>query len=279
MTTLNNPILNAELHHQWYVMEKSRSGRMWILLAVILLLPAGLTSLVLFVRVLLGQPIPGVPWTVGQPFDLLAAGQVMLLVMNIALTVVVMLVSFALSTNSITREKRGKTWDNLILTNVSARKLVLGKWIASLKALDGDHIMIGVLRLGMVAWIVAGFQDRMLANTLPIQTHLILLTILVVLFTIIDAMFNTALGIGLVMGDLPDGLSTALFFLLRGLGIIYIGWVFVQVIGRLFAQPDAAYFIPGLIGLAGYLLLTGAILWGAGWLAVRNSLVSPSPKE
>lgn len=275
---LNNPILKAELHHQRYVMEKSRTGRMWILLAVILLLPAGLTSVVLFVRGLLGQPIPGLPLVIGQPFDLIAAGQVILLVMNIALTVVVMLVSYALATNSITREKRNRTWDSLILTNVSARSLVLGKWIASLKALDGDHIMIGMLRLGMVAWIVAGFQDRMLANTLPVQVHLILITILVVLFTIIDAMFNTALGIGLVMGDLPDGVSTALFFLLRGLGIIYIGWLFVQIIGRLFAQPGASYFLPGLLGLGGYLLLTGLILWGAGWLAVRNSLVSPSPE-
>lgn len=275
---LNNPILKAELHHQRYVMEKSRTGRMWILLAVILLLPAGLTSVVLFIRGLLGQPIPGLPLVIGQPFDLIAAGQVILLVMNIALTVVVMLVSYALATNSITREKRNRTWDSLILTNVSARSLVLGKWIASLKALDGDHIMIGMLRLGMVAWIVAGFQDRMLANTLPVQVHLILITILVVLFTIIDAMFNTALGIGLVMGDLPDGVSTALFFLLRGLGIIYIGWLFVQIIGRLFAQPGASYFLPGLLGLGGYLLLTGLILWGAGWLAVHNSLVSPSPE-
>ncbi|HEX2619934.1 MAG TPA: hypothetical protein VHL11_07300, partial [Phototrophicaceae bacterium] len=112
MTT--NPILTAELNHQWYVMEKSRSGRLWILLAVVMLVPAVITAVVLFVRALTGMEVRGLAFAT-QPFDLLAGGQVVLLVMNIALSLVVMMVSFALATNSITREKRGKTWDNLIL--------------------------------------------------------------------------------------------------------------------------------------------------------------------
>ncbi|HRF99264.1 MAG TPA: hypothetical protein PLZ51_28825, partial [Aggregatilineales bacterium] len=58
----------------------------------------------------------------------------------------------------ITRERKGQTWDVLVLTNVDARQIVLGKWWASLVALWGDHAMIGFLRVGLVCGAVVSLE-------------------------------------------------------------------------------------------------------------------------
>ncbi|HEX2622735.1 MAG TPA: hypothetical protein VHL11_21400, partial [Phototrophicaceae bacterium] len=147
------------------------------------------------------------------------------------------------------------------------------------KALDGDHIMIIILRIGLVAWIVAGFQDRLPADTASVQVHVLLLSLLVVLYSFIDMTFNTALGIGLMLSDLPGGITTALFFLFRGLGIMFVLWLFVQFVQRMYTLPGIAYFLPGLAGAVIYILITGLVLFVSQQIAVRNSLVSPSPRQ
>jgi len=73
--------------------------------------------------------------------------------MNIALYMVVTLITVALAANSISREKTNKTWHVLLLTNVDARSLVLCKWYASSKSLRGDHLMIILLRLGFMGFL------------------------------------------------------------------------------------------------------------------------------
>lgn len=277
---MSNPILIRELNHQWYVMEKSRSGRMWILLAVLMLLPALLTSLVMFVGAMFfNLSIPPIPLINGQSPSLLAVGQALLLVMSIALYVVVMLVSFGLATNSITREKRGKTWDNLILTNISARQLVIGKWWASLQALNGDHVVVGLLRLGLVAWVVVGFRDRMLApEPLSIPVALILFALLVVIFTLIDAMFNTALGIAVMMLDSTSAIGASIFLAVRSAVVMYGVWLFVSIVRRLYDSSGTVFFWHGMLGMILLGLMLMLTLWVAQWIAVRNSLVSEDRK-
>src|SRR6185312_1237435 len=71
----------------------------------------------------------------------------LLLTMMIAMSVVVTFVNMALASNSIGREKEGKTWDTLRLTDVGAERIVLGKWWASLRALNGDYVMVAILRM------------------------------------------------------------------------------------------------------------------------------------
>jgi hypothetical protein len=270
-----NPILTAELNHQWYVIEKSRSGRVWILLALVMLLPAALTAIYLFIGGLFFNLRSGIvqEFFFGG-FSLLSIGQLMLLIMNIAMTIVVMMISFGLATNSIVREKRGKTWDNLILTNVSARRLVIGKWLASLYALYGDHILVGFLRLGMVAWIVTGFADQLPPDSLSVPAHILLFGLLVTLYTLIDAGLNTALGLGVMLMDTAGAFASSFFLLARGITVIYSLWLVVNVVRRMFDTSGALYFWHGLLGLAVYALFTGAMLWAAQRGAVKYALVS-----
>ena len=49
-------IARAELRHQRYVINASRSGRFWIALAVLMLLPAALMSITLFFIALIDKP-------------------------------------------------------------------------------------------------------------------------------------------------------------------------------------------------------------------------------
>src|SRR5262249_24095058 len=135
----NNIILQAELKHQYYVLEKSRVGRLWIAIAAILLIPAFIASIIFFVHGLISPfiSITLIPDPLGSALAFNAF--LLLIVMNVAMTVVVMLVTLSLAANSISREKNGKTWESLLLTNVDARRIVWGKWGATVQALWGDQ--------------------------------------------------------------------------------------------------------------------------------------------
>ncbi|HRF96278.1 MAG TPA: hypothetical protein PLZ51_13825, partial [Aggregatilineales bacterium] len=126
---ISDIITKAELRHQWYVLEKSRSGRAWIILAVLMLLPGVLVTLYLLAIVFFGLPIYHLnPNNNDFISNLVDVGLVSLITMNVALYLIVILITLGLSNNSITRERKGQTWDVLVLTNVDARQVVLGKW-------------------------------------------------------------------------------------------------------------------------------------------------------
>src|SRR5438128_2332293 len=52
--------------------------------------------------------------------------------------------------NTISREHVGLTWDALVLTGVSARLILLGKWRAALWRVRGWALALGVVRLAML---------------------------------------------------------------------------------------------------------------------------------
>ncbi|MBC8100900.1 MAG: hypothetical protein H7Y11_15780 [Armatimonadetes bacterium] len=279
MMLLKNPVYQAEVKRQWHVMEQSRSGRLWILLAIVMVIPAVLTSIVLLVGALTGL-LPLLEMTFlfiiarGLP-PLMSFALVWLVVMNVALTLVVMLVSFGLSVDSIQREKRGKTWDNLIMTNITARQLVVGKWLASLRALDGDHFMILVLRLGLFAWFVAGFATQIPPSGITVTTHVALLTVIVVVFTLLDALMNTALGVAVTLLEATGALSGALFLAVRSVTVAYGIWLILSIMRRLFDTPGGVYVWQGVLGLAVYAAAVAGVLALGQVAATRWALVSP----
>lgn len=152
-------ITQAELRHQWYVLEKSRSGILWIIIAILMLLPAIFFTIYFGMIALLNLPAP--QWNPSNPAStdlLINIGLISSLVMNISLYLIVILITLGLSSNSITRERKGKTWDVLLLTNVDAHQVILGKWWASLVALWGDHAMVAFIRIGMVTFAVVSLE-------------------------------------------------------------------------------------------------------------------------
>jgi len=60
--------------------------------------------------------------------------------------------TLAFAANSISREKRGGTWDLLLLTPMSARQIARGKWWATLQNVWRDYLLLALLRAGALVW-------------------------------------------------------------------------------------------------------------------------------
>ena len=144
----HNPVYLAEFKHQRFVIERGRTSRIWILLALIMLIPALLFSLAQVVVGLIGPTSLQAQAVVSFGGGI---GSVFIIVMNMAMYPVVTLITIGLAANSIQREKSGHTWDNLLLTNISSGQIITGKWWASLRALNGDVVMVMILRMGLVS--------------------------------------------------------------------------------------------------------------------------------
>jgi hypothetical protein len=279
-----NRIARAEFRHQRHVIKTSRSGTLWIVLAVVMLLPGLLMSLVLFATTLVDRP----PYFTQEPLRLFVGytettgdyvamiGVAAMVTMNVALYLVVILITLGLSANSVAREKLNRTWDVLLLTNVDAREMVRGKWWASLKALNGDHAMIGILRLGLVGFLIGVFASKLpqTPHGLPTGiTYVLPLALVVIAFTAIDAAFTAALGIAGALSDFPGAVTAALIFTVRAFGIALAVAFFWTVIEMMF--DGGPYLLVALGGLGLFVLMTWLTLLMAQKVAVWGQ-VSPS---
>lgn len=218
-----HPVTRAELKHQWHVIETSRSGPFWVWMAYILLVPALLISVVaLFVTLIVTARTLDVPNFPHIPQPALNLGVLYLLGINVAMTLVVTLVTLALAANSINREKRRGTWDMLLLTNVNARQLIWGKWWATLGAMGWDHGVLYVLRLGPLAlgglflliYVMIRIEPFPELGQMPMFLPFVLVPVLLAVFTLLDAALTAALGVLIPMLPL-EGAAAFLF----GLGL------------------------------------------------------------
>jgi ABC-type Na+ efflux pump permease subunit len=275
MPILDHPVYRAERDHQWAVMEKSRSGWLWVLLAMIMLLPALLTSLYIFFSTMLwGRSINVLPSP--ETADWLPDLQLLMVVMNVALYFVIALVSAALANSSVEREKQGNTWDLLRLTGVSARDLVWGKWLASLRVIRTDYVILALLRVGWAVWFAAGFRPQFPAGTLPASTSVALLVLLALVFTLVDAAFNTALSVAIALTE-PSGRTGAIGLGVRAMALLVTVWAWGQIIARLFDSPGGLFLSHGIVYLIVYSACTLAVLYLAERLAVRAGYLNPTP--
>lgn len=256
-----NPLLRAEFRHQRYVIQRGRVGVIWIVLAAALLIPA-LLSAFHFTRLALFPP--------SDTADLLRAlglieaqhlWHVVLLVGSLPMYVVVTAVTYGLSGNSITREKRGSTWDNLRLTGVSGWHIVLGKWLASLRAVLGDHLLSVVLRIGLVSYALLALDVLQSATGNLNPLHVVLAAGLTLVYGLLDAGLTAALGI---LGALQEGALGAVVNLLllatRLLTAAFaVGWTYLVLQALLMDSVGVPILI--VAGVAGYgLMILGALL-------------------
>lgn len=194
--TTQNPILSAEFRHQRYIIINSRSGWIWIALAVILIAPALIISIGYTVGLLLNL-IPQENF-----YNLINTWHInlglVLLVSNLSLYPVVTLVAVALGRNSISREKQKHTWGLLRLTDIDSRTIVLGKWWASLRGLWGDHVMVIILRVGLLAYylsVLLPAQHGLEDISAPYRIYFLVMLFFVVGQAILDAAFSAILGL------------------------------------------------------------------------------------
>ncbi|MDX2078256.1 MAG: hypothetical protein SFZ02_17620 [bacterium] len=273
-------ITKAELRHQWYVLEKSRSGTAWIVIAVLMLLPAVLITFYLLAMVILGLSITWNPFSGDIGATLISIGFVSLIVMNVSLYLIVILITLGLSSNSITRERKGLTWDVLLLTNVDARQVVLGKWWASLVALWGDHAMIAFVRVGAVCAVVLTLEPYMGIRLTPaplgispVLAHTVVLSLIAIAYTAIDAMFTAALGVGGAVSSQNSSIVSGMVFTARFVAIaIFIFWV----AGMYNEFKQGWGYIPtAFLGLGIFALFTWIALRVGEWAAVQGEVSPP----
>lgn len=264
-----NPVASAELRHQRFVIQRSRTGYLWIALAALLMIPALLYALVYSGVTLAAAIAPHerIHWLL-QDLQRVDVGIATLLVMNVALYVVVTLITLGLAANSIQRERSGHTWDSLRLTNVGAGRIVLGKWAASLRALWGDHLMLAILRLGLAAFIAtyvapffAGFNGESTERFIAFYPVLLLFALL---YTTADAMLSAALGL---LAALPQGaagssvgtLAAGLRFGTMGGAALFVAHCVVEWVNA----GDAALLGLLVAGLLAWLGATAGVLFAA----------------
>jgi ABC-type transport system involved in multi-copper enzyme maturation permease subunit len=278
---IRDVITQAELRHQWYILEKSRSGTAWILIAVLMILPAILVTFYLLAIVFLGLPIDHInPNNDDLISNLVDVGLVSLITMNVALYLIVILITLGLSSNSITRERKGRTWDVLVLSNVDARQVVLGKWWASLVALWGDHAMIGFLRIGLVCMVVITLEPFWGANLppvpmgiSPIVVHTLILSLILSAYTAIDAMFTAALGVGGAVSTQNASLVGGVIFMMRFIAIfMFLVWLWT-IYSDL--RQGWGYITTALFGLALFAVFTWLALRLGEWWAIQGEVNAP----
>ena len=267
----HNIIAQAEFRYQRYVIATSRSGIGWIIVAIMILAPAVLASFGLFINGILGynmQSTLAYAMVFARDFDPEALAVVAFLVMNIALYAVVTLVTLGLSSRSITRERTNRTWEILLLTHVDARQLVWGKWWASLKALNGDHLLIALLRLGIVGIVVSiPYHDDVLLVRL---FHTMILTFGVLAFTALDAGFSAAIGVSIPLSNLPGSITGSLVVAIR-LAVVAYAYFFARTVHEAFVSggPYIPLLAGGLLMMAGFVWL---MLRAAEYSAVRGQV-------
>jgi hypothetical protein len=267
-----NPILQREFSYQRFVIQRSRSGIFWIGLAVLMIVPALIAALYYTAATVFNR-LPLVLFY-DIPTSFHAYTGVLLLLVNLSLYPVVTLVMLALARGSIAREKEGGTWQLLRLTTINNWQIVIGKWWASLKALNGDQSMILVLRVGLAAYYI-GFMLPSIHATLdtitaPYALYLLVLAPLFIVQAFFDALLTAAVGVIAAIPDEAAGtVVTSTVLLLRFVTVLLVGVWFVMIMNALRTSfvtalliaiggtISTALFVLAALGLAYFLLERG----------------------
>ena len=275
-TISGEALLGREQAHQYYVLQNSRVNTIWILAAIALLLPAVLTALAVVTAALIIGTVPDVlvrAYELGYFIDWVRNLLLLMVAMAFATDVVVSLVALALASNAVTREYQGNTWPLLLLTGLSAREMVLGKWWASVLVLRRDFISVTILRVGLVSLLYLTPPTLLIADwSLTVRLGAYLLAILLTLaFSVLDAQVTAALG---VLGALT-GRNTGIGLLLRLFALLVSGGVLAWLVLALRGTPALGWLfltIPAVM-VALWVALLGLSLWGALWVGVRARLL------
>lgn len=126
-----------------------------------------------------------------------------LLMVNIFAYPLVVVRAIMTVNEGIARERRSKTWDLLMLTGVSTWRVVVGKWLGTLRFLMRDFIWLFILRVTVFFWFA--FRDVVSYRWSTGETSIhfeafslnqfMIAVGLITLFTVLEMLFSSALGI------------------------------------------------------------------------------------
>jgi hypothetical protein len=114
--------------------------------------------------------------------------------------------TLAFAANTISREKRGGTWDILLLTPMSARQIVRGKWWATVRHVWRGYLLLALLRAGSILWVTFEAGRYIIHNypvyQIEIRPHsyapnplaMLLGMALIAGFTLLNVLYTSAFG-------------------------------------------------------------------------------------
>lgn len=161
LARLENPVARRELAYQQHSIERRQQLRLKAAFRLVYYPALALGMLVFWSE--FGAAL--------SPEDTPSAAAVLQTVIIFTLVVAVLMQLYLLlqtllrAAASIAREKEAGTWDDLLMTGTDARRLVIGKWWATLRGLLGGYLLLIPLRASVVVWLGAVF-DRSKVITL-----------------------------------------------------------------------------------------------------------------
>ena len=197
--SLENPVAQAELDHLRRI-TVSRSALIRIFTRGLFIVMNVISLLI--VALVVSRAVK-TPDTYYEYSEIIIQVVVLLMVYTVFMHFQVMFRTLGIASNTILREKQSHTWETLILTNVNARQLVLGKWLAVIYIMWKSYTWLAVLRVGASL----GFGAIILSNdrniilwfrnqpTLSPVRDLVYAIVLVILFTFANLLFTAAAGV------------------------------------------------------------------------------------
>lgn len=307
----DNPIARAELNHQQRA-SASQRWRRWSVLFSLALGVALVSSLTLLfalpqLALLLRMTVPDLEEVLRGWFGTLTVmigGLIMIHHLSFSVA------ALQLASTSIAREKQGHTWESLLLTGVDARRIVYGKWWATMRTLWQTYRPLLTLRFCLALW-VGTIGARAQANPFfaePPLLSVILIALVTAIFPLTYAAFAGTLGLlaSLTVANEVTAyrVGTALHFgtIVVSLGMVVLSFALpfgdiepalASVIPALFVTPldggmlaiigintgsglASHYYMLGLfVCVALYAGLTWVLLRGAQALTVRQRALPP----
>ncbi|MBI1258277.1 MAG: hypothetical protein GC204_12460 [Chloroflexi bacterium] len=309
-TWIDNPVAEAELTHQQRSGSPSR-WRRWPALFALGLSIALISNLCLLL-------VPQIAALLQvSAFDLrdLLVGWFGTITILMGALIMIHHLSFStaalqLASTSIAREKQGRTWESLLLTGVDARRIILGKWSATLRTLWQVYRPLLLLRFAVALWmgLSSGITHGAAVSFSPPLISILLIASVTAAFPLCYAAFMGTLGllasllvksetaayrIGVLFQCASVVISMSLILLSFALPFGEIEPGLVAFIPALFVTPldggmlaligliantDSAshfYLVGLLLCVSLYAALTGFALRAAQSLAIRQRALPP----
>jgi hypothetical protein len=238
---LQNPIAQRELAHQQQNARLFGSLRLQAVYRVVYY-PALALALTIFLSELGAALQPGDEHSAAL---VLNAAAIFALVVAVLMQLYLLLQTLVRAAASVAREKQAGIWEDLILTGTDSRRLILGKWWATLRTTLGGFALLIPLRAGVVVWLGAVFDRSQLLNIEAVSTYIapgalaFFATIPVIaMFTLGSALLIAAAGI--LASTLSRSLVQALALACLLAGLIFGGTFGLLSAVHLATAQDAA---------------------------------------
>jgi hypothetical protein len=239
--SVRNPVMRTELTYQQRSTHTRPRGWFrrlmfwgWQLLLAVAVASAVTLLIIEFTSVIIGYDFSTLPQHL-HPL----AGVVLFFIPVIVLIPMTLLIHFrtqlrtlALASNVISREKRGGTWELLLLTGVDSPHIVRGKWWATMRHVWRSYALVTLLRAASILW-AALEANRINFYTYPAfhfeirpryfapsEPHLLLAILIIVIFTFVNMGYTSAFGTLASVFPRGGGVSLALGIGVRMAAII-----------------------------------------------------------